>query len=196
MKLQLVFATNNEHKLQEAKVILQDKVEILSLRDINCSEDIAETANTLEGNALIKAKYIFENYHINCFSDDTGLEIEALNNEPGVYSARYAGIDKNSEANMQKVLDKLKNTTNRKAQFRTAIALFFEGREYTFEGKVKGIILNKKHGHLGFGYDPIFQPLGYTQSFAEMPMNIKNKISHRGFALQKLSDFINTTILK
>lgn len=193
MKLQLVFATNNEHKLQEAKVILQDKVEILSLRDINCSEDIAETANTLEGNALIKAKYIFENYHINCFSDDTGLEIEALNNEPGVYSARYAGIDKNSEANMQKVLDKLKNTTNRKAQFRTAIALFFEGREYTFEGKVKGIILNKKHGHLGFGYDPIFQPLGYTQSFAEMPMNIKNKISHRGFALQKLSDFINTT---
>ena len=192
MKLQLVFATNNPNKLQEAKAILKDKVDILSLSDIHCTEDIEETANTLEGNAFIKARYIFNHYHINCFSDDTGLEIEALNGKPGVYSARYAGIEKDSEANMKKVLLQLKYIENRKAQFRTVIALILDGQEYNFEGIVKGSILKEKQGDSGFGYDPIFQPKNYNQSFAQMAMDEKNKISHRAFALEKLNEFLKT----
>jgi XTP/dITP diphosphohydrolase len=194
MSLQLVFATNNKNKLKEAQAILKDKVEVISLSDINCFDDIPETASTLEGNALIKARYIYKNFHKNCFSDDTGLEIEALNGEPGVYSARYAGIEKDSEANMNKVLNNLKNIENRKAQFRTVIALIIDGEEYSFEGIVKGEIIKEKHGNSGFGYDPIFKPLSSKLTFAEIPLEEKNKISHRGQALNKLNEFLNTYI--
>lgn len=190
MKLQLVFATNNKNKLKEAKAILKDKVDVVSLADIQCFDDIDETASTLEGNALIKARYIYEHYHQNCFSDDTGLEIPALNGEPGVYSARYAGEDKDSNANMQKVLDKLKDKDNRSAQFRTVIALIIDGKEYSFEGIVKGEITKEKHGNSGFGYDSIFRPEESSLTFAEMPLDEKNKISHRGKALEKLNEFL------
>jgi XTP/dITP diphosphohydrolase len=190
MKLQLVFATNNKNKLKEARAILKDKVDVVSLADIQCFDDIDETASTLEGNALIKACYIYEHYHQNCFSDDTGLEIPALNGEPGVYSARYAGEDKDSNANMQKVLDKLKDKDNRSAQFRTVIALIIDGKEYSFEGIVKGEITKEKHGNSGFGYDPIFRPEESSLTFAEMPLDEKNKISHRGRALEKLNEFL------
>lgn len=190
MKLQLVFATNNKNKLKEARAILKDKVDVVSLADIQCFDDIDETASTLEGNALIKACYIYEHYHQNCFSDDTGLEIPALSGEPGVYSARYAGEDKDSNANMQKVLDKLKDKDNRSAQFRTVIALIIDGKEYSFEGIVKGEITKEKHGNSGFGYDPIFRPEESSLTFAEMPLDEKNKISHRGRALEKLNEFL------
>jgi XTP/dITP diphosphohydrolase len=190
MKLQLVFATNNKNKLKEARAILKDKVDVVSLADIQCFDDIDETALTLEGNALIKACYIYEHYHQNCFSDDTGLEIPALNGEPGVYSARYAGEDKDSNANMQKVLDKLRDKDNRSAQFRTVIALIIDGKEYFFEGIVKGEITKEKHGNSGFGYDPIFRPEESSLTFAEMPLDEKNKISHRGRALEKLNEFL------
>lgn len=190
MKLQLVFATNNKNKLKEARAILKDKVDVVSLADIQCFDDIDETASTLEGNALIKARYIYEHYHQNCFSDDTGLEIPALSGEPGVYSARYAGEDKDSNANMQKVLDKLKDKDNRSAQFRTVIALIIDGKEYSFEGIVKGVITKEKHGNSGFGYDPIFRPEESSLTFAEMPLDEKNKISHRGRALEKLNEFL------
>lgn len=192
MKRKLVFATNNPNKLKEARAILQDKVEVVSLADINCYDDIPETAQTLEGNALIKAKYVFEHFHLDCFSDDTGLEIDALGSEPGVYSARYAGIDKDSEANMEKVLDKLKNISNRKARFRTVIALIIDGQEYSFDGTIKGEITTEKCGTSGFGYDPIFRPFQSEYTFAEMPAEEKNHISHRALALQKLNDFIKT----
>ena len=192
MKRKLVFATNNPNKLKEARAILQDKVEVVSLADINCHNDIPETAQTLEGNALIKAKYVFEHFHLDCFSDDTGLEIDALNGEPGVYSARYAGTDKDSEANMKKVLDKLKDISNRKAHFRTVIALIIDGKEYSFDGIIKGEITTEKNGTSGFGYDPIFRPSQSKYTFAEMPAEEKNHISHRALALQKLNDFIKT----
>lgn len=190
MKNKLVFATNNRHKLEEVSHILKDKIEILSLKDINCNVDIPETANTLEGNAYLKSQYIHENYGFNCFADDTGLEIEALNNEPGVYSARYAGADKSSEANMIKVLQKLENIENRKAQFRTAISLIINNQSYLFEGIIKGHIISEKRGSSGFGYDPIFVPEGYDQTFAELGTDIKNKISHRALAINKLCDFL------
>ena len=192
MKRKLVFATNNPNKLKEARAILQDKVEVVSLADINCHNDIPETAQTLEGNALIKAKYVFDHFHLDCFSDDTGLEIDALNGEPGVYSARYAGVDKDSEANMKKVLDKLKDISNRKAHFRTVIALIIDGKEYSFDGIIKGEITTEKNGTSGFGYDPIFRPSQSKYTFAEMPAEEKNHISHRALALQKLNDFIKT----
>lgn len=192
MKRKLVFATNNPNKLKEARAILQDKVEVVSLADINCYDDIPETAQTLEGNALIKAKYVFEHFHLDCFSDDTGLEIEVLGGEPGVYSARYAGTDKDSEANMKKVLDKLKDISDRKAHFRTVIALIIDGKEYSFDGIIKGEITTEKCGASGFGYDPIFRPLQSKHTFAEMPAEEKNHISHRALALQKLNDFIKT----
>lgn len=192
MKRKLVFATNNPNKLKEARAILQDKVEVVSLADINCHDDIPETAQTLEGNALIKAKYVFDHFHLDCFSDDTGLEIDALNGEPGVYSARYAGVDKDSEANMKKVLDKLKDISNRKAHFRTVIALIIDGKEYSFDGIIKGEITTEKNGTSGFGYDPIFRPSQSKYTFAEMPAEEKNHISHRALALQKLNDFIKT----
>ncbi len=190
MKNKLVFATNNKHKLEEVSFILKDQMEILSLKDINCDVDIPETANTLEGNALLKAQYIHENYGLNCFADDTGLEIEALNNEPGVYSARYAGEDKSSEANMLKVLKKLEGIENRKAQFRTAVSLIINDKEYLFEGIIKGNIIKEKRGNSGFGYDPIFVPEGYDKTFAELGNEIKNKISHRALAINKLCNFL------
>ncbi len=190
MKNKLVFATNNKHKLEEVSHILKDKIELLSLKDINCDVDIPETATTLEGNAVLKAQYIHENYGLNCFADDTGLEIEALNNEPGVYSARYAGSDKSSEENMLKVLKNLEGIENRKAQFRTAVSLIINNEQYLFEGIIKGTIIKEKRGISGFGYDPIFVPEGYDKTFAELGNEIKNKISHRALAINKLCNFL------
>ncbi|WP_372752862.1 non-canonical purine NTP diphosphatase [Labilibaculum sp.] len=188
--MKLVFATNNLNKLKELQNLLGEEIELLSLADIHCQDEIPEDHETLEENARQKAKYIFDKYKLNCFADDTGLEIEALNNEPGVYSARYAGEDKDSKANMKKVLLKLKGCENRKSRFRTVISLFIDGKENQFEGIVKGNILEKERGIDGFGYDPIFEPDGYELSFAEMDMKEKNKISHRGLAVQKLVDYL------
>lgn len=189
-KLKLVFATNNHNKLKEVQAMLTN-FEIVSLADINCFEDIPETAKTLEGNAIIKANFITDTFGLNCFADDTGLEVEALNNEPGVYSARYAGKENNAENNMHKLLNELGDNSNRKAQFRTAIALNINRKKYIFEGICKGEILNKKQGKSGFGYDPIFKPKGYQKSFAEMDMKEKSTISHRGKAIEKLVTFLN-----
>lgn len=192
MKKKLVFATNNAHKLDEIRAILGDKVEVLSLKDIHCEADIPETADTLEGNAALKAEYIYKNFGLDCFADDTGLEVEALGGAPGVYSARYAGGEgHDSEANMKKLLAELDGKTNRKAQFRTAICLIGGGAEHLFEGIVKGEIIEKKRGCSGFGYDPVFVPEGYTETFAEMGSEEKNKISHRARATQKLCDYLS-----
>lgn len=191
MKRKLVFATNNAHKLEEISAILNDKVELLSLKDIHCYVDIPETADTLEGNALLKAQYIREHYGMDCFADDTGLEVEALHGAPGVYSARYAGGEgHDSEANMKRLLEELKNEENRKARFRTVIALILNGEVHEFEGIVKGDILREKRGMAGFGYDPIFVPEGYTESFAELGEEVKNQISHRARAVRKLVKFL------
>ncbi|RHJ94066.1 non-canonical purine NTP diphosphatase [Parabacteroides bouchesdurhonensis] len=187
--MKLVFTTNNEHKLDEVRKMTADKIEIISLADINCHDDIPETADTLEGNALQKARYIKEKYGYDCFADDTGLEVEALNNAPGVYSARYAGPGHNSEANMKKLLSEMEGKENRKARFRTVIAIILNNKEYLFEGVVNGSILTEKRGKNGFGYDPVFVPDNYTESFAEMG-DIKNKISHRAEAVKKLSTFL------
>ena len=187
---QIVFATNNKHKLEEIRNILDNTLNILSLDDINCHEDIPEIGSTIEENALIKARYIKEKYGYDCFADDTGLEIKSLNNEPGVYSARYAGNDHNSEKNMQKVLENLKGKNDRSACFRTCIALITSNNEYLFEGKIEGEIITEKKGESGFGYDPIFVPDGYTQTFAELGNDIKNKISHRALAVKKLINFL------
>ena len=186
----IVFATNNKNKLQEIQHLLQDIVHISSLSDIDFNEDIAETEDTLIGNALLKAHAIYDKYDCNVFSDDTGLEIDALNGEPGVYSARYAGEDNNAQANMAKVLEKLEGIENRTARFKTIIALILNGQEYTFEGVVEGQILNERQGEKGFGYDPIFQPIGFTETFAQLPLTIKNQISHRGLAIKKLVAFL------
>ena len=190
MKRKLVFATNNLHKLEEVSAILGNQIELLSLNDINCHIDIPETADTLEGNALLKSRFIYENYGMNCFADDTGLEVEALEGAPGVYSARYAGDGHNSEANMIKLLDNSKEKKNRKAQFRTAISLIIDEKEYLFEGIIKGQIIEEKRGLSGFGYDPIFIPEGYHKTFAELGDEIKNKISHRAQAVNKLCKFL------
>lgn len=192
MKRKLVFATNNLHKLQEISNIIGNDLDIVSLHDIGCHEDIPETANTLEGNALLKAQYIKEHYGFDCFADDTGLEVEALNNAPGVFSARYAGLDHDSEANMNKLLQEMEGFNNRKARFRTVIALIHNGNEYIFEGIVNGQITLEKQGNEGFGYDPIFIPDHYTQTFAEMGNDLKNTISHRAEAVKKLSSFLST----
>lgn len=192
MKKKLVFATNNLHKLNEVSAILENKIELLSLNDINCHIDIPETSNTLEGNALLKAQYIYSNYKLNCFADDTGLEVEALNGEPGVYSARYAGDIHNSEANMLKLLHNMENKKNRQAQFCTVISLILDETEYQFEGIIKGKIITEKRGSSGFGYDPIFIPEGYDKTFAELGDEIKNKISHRAQAVNKLCKFLFT----
>ena len=193
MKRKLVFATNNAHKLEEVAAILGDQVELLSLNDIGCQTDIPETAETLEGNALLKSSYIYKNYHLDCFADDTGLEVEALNGAPGVYSARYAGGEgHNAQANMLKLLHELEGKENRKAQFRTAISLILDGKEYFFEGVIKGEIIKEKRGDSGFGYDPIFKPEGYDQTFAELGNDIKNQISHRALAVQKLCEFLQS----
>jgi len=186
----LVFATNNAHKLAEVRAILEPEFTIISLNDLNCQDDIPETANTLEGNALLKATYIHEKFGLDCFADDTGLEIEALNGEPGVYSARYAGEDNNSYNNMCKVLSLLGNITNRKASFRTVIALIIGDKTIFFEGKIDGNIAMLPRGESGFGYDPIFVPEGYLLSFAQLSADEKNKISHRALAVNKLIDFL------
>lgn len=189
--MKLVFATNNLHKLEEIKAMLDtNKIELMSLADIDCTDEIPETGATLEANASQKSEYIHKRYSINCFADDTGLEIEALNGEPGVYSARYAGTEKDAEANMNKVLAKMKSATNRKARFRTVISLIIDNHEHQFEGVVDGIILEQKSGQKGFGYDPIFKPDGFDKSFAEMDADSKNKISHRGRAVNKLIEFL------
>lgn len=188
--MKLVFATNNRHKLQEVKAIVGNRVEILSLSDIGCCDDIPETADTLQGNALIKARYISEKYGVNCFADDTGLEVDALDGAPGVYSARYAGEECNSEANMQKLLQNLTGKSERSAQFRTVIALIINGDEKLFNGVVKGRISTEKLGDSGFGYDPIFIPEGFSESFAQMSAEQKNSISHRFRATEKLSNYL------
>ena len=190
MKKKLVVATNNAHKLEEIAAILGNEMDLLSLKDIQCNVDIPETANTLEGNARQKAMYIYENYGMDCFADDTGLEVEALDGAPGVFSARYAGDGHDSEANMQKLLAELDGKENRKAQFRTAICLIMHGKEYLFEGIVKGIIIKEKRGNTGFGYDPIFVPEGHSLTFAELGKDIKNTISHRARAVEKLCQFL------
>ena len=185
----LVFATNNEHKLRELRQMLTGEFELLSLNDIGCNEEIPETGTTLESNAAQKAYYIWNKYGIDCFADDTGLEISALNNEPGVYSARYAGEEKSSEANMNKVLDKMTDVSDRSARFRCVFSLVIDGKEQQFEGIVEGIILDKKQGDGGFGYDPIFKPNEYQHSFATLSPEEKNSISHRGRAVMKLVDY-------
>lgn len=188
--MKLVFATNNKHKLQEVRDIVGDRVEVLSLSDINCTDDIPETADTLQGNALIKARHIYAKYGLDCFADDTGLEVEALGGAPGVYSARYAGEECDSEANMQKLLHNLTGETNRNAQFRTVIALIIRGEEKLFNGIVKGTIATEKKGDSGFGYDPIFIPEGHSESFAQMSSEMKNSMSHRFRATQQLGDYL------
>lgn len=186
----LVFATNNAHKLEEVRAILGNDFQIASLKEIGCHDDIPETADTLEGNAMQKAQYIKDKFGMDCFADDTGLEVEALNNAPGVFSARYAGPGHDSEANMKKLLHEMEGKENRKARFRTVIALLLDGKEYTFEGIVKGNIIEEKRGDSEFGYDPIFVPEGYDLTFAELGNDIKNKISHRAEAVKKLSTFL------
>ena len=188
--MKLVFATNNEHKLEEVKQMLDNRFIILGLNEIGCYEDIPETAETLEENAIQKSRYVFEKYGFNCFADDTGLEVEALNMQPGVYSARYAGAQRNAEDNMQKLLSELDKIKNRKARFRTVISLIIDGNETSFEGIVNGNILQAKQGQEGFGYDPIFQPEGHNLSFAEMEMSQKNQMSHRGRAIAKLIEHL------
>ncbi|ARV14374.1 non-canonical purine NTP diphosphatase [Polaribacter sp. SA4-12] len=188
--MKLVFATNNLNKLKEVQEMLPDSIELLSLKDINCFDEIDETEITLEGNAKLKADYITKKFGFNCFADDTGLEVESLDGKPGVYSARFAGEPANSENNMQKLLVNLEHKQNRKAQFRTAVALNINDEKFLFEGICKGEILKRKHGEKGFGYDPIFKPEGFDQSFAEMTSEEKNTISHRGIAIQKLVAFL------
>ena len=190
--MKLVFATNNPNKLSELQALVPQGIEILSLKEINCNEQLPETNPTLEGNALQKAQYVFQNYGFNCFADDTGLEIESLGGAPGVYSARYAGEDCKAEDNMQKVLSKLENEDNRNAKFRTVIALIIKGEENLFEGECNGVITKTKSGVQGFGYDPIFTPEGYEITFAEMTKIEKGAISHRGKAVEKLVGFLPT----
>ena len=188
----LVFATNNAHKLDEVRKITQGLVRIVSQNEIGCHDDIPETADTLEGNALLKARYVAQRYGCDCFADDTGLEVEALDNAPGVYSARYAGTGHDSEANMRKLLREMEGKNNRKARFRTAIALIRKGHEQLFEGIVNGSITTEKRGDSGFGYDPIFQPEGFEDTFAQLGDDVKNAISHRALACQKLAAFLST----
>lgn len=192
--MDIVFATNNNHKLQEVKHIIGERFNIISLNEIQCFDDIPETENTLEGNALLKARYIHERFHCNCFADDTGLEIEALDGKPGVFSARYAGEHCSFEDNINKILLELQGKTNRKALFRTVIALIINDKEYLFEGNIKGEIIETKKGISGFGYDPVFIPEGYSETFAEMGNDLKNTISHRALATQKLTEFLNLSL--
>jgi XTP/dITP diphosphohydrolase len=188
--MKLVFATNNLNKLKEVQEMLSNSIEILSLNDISCFDEVDETETTLEGNAKLKADYITHNFGYNCFADDTGLEVESLDGKPGVYSARFAGEPANAENNMQKLLTDLEFKENRKAQFKTAICLNLDGKQFFFEGICKGDILRKKQGDKGFGYDPIFKPEGFSKSFAIMNSREKNTISHRGVAIQKLVEFL------
>ncbi len=189
---ELIFATNNLHKLSEIQSLISVSFRIRSLQEIGCTEDIDETADTLEGNAVLKARYIYDKYGEDCFADDTGLEVEFLDGRPGVFSARYAGNAHDFEANIDKVLQELHGIENRKARFRTVIALIMNGEVTLFEGIVNGKIGNERLGGKGFGYDPVFTPDGYDKTFAEMPLSEKNKISHRAVAVNKLVDFLNT----
>jgi len=194
--MDIVFATNNRNKLSEIQEIVGNDFRIVSLADIGCHVDIPETGATLEENALQKARYVWEHYHMSVFADDTGLEVEALGGEPGVHSARYAeGTDHDSEANMAKLLQKLANNNNRKARFRTIIAFIYQGEVKEFEGVVEGSIGTEKHGNGGFGYDPIFIPEGYNESFAQLGIDIKNQISHRARAVKKFADYLQQTKL-
>ena len=190
--MQLAFATNNKHKIEEVQQLLKNNLHLLSLQDIGCDEELSETGKTLEENAKQKARYVYKKYKIDCFADDTGLEIEALNGNPGVYSARYAGEGKNTEKNIIKVLEKMKITKNRNAIFKSVISLITNNKEYLFEGVINGIILHEPRGKDGFGYDPIFQPKGFEKTFAEMSMKEKNKISHRAIAVKNLAGFLNS----
>jgi len=193
--IKLVFATNNQHKLNEVRNMLGENFELVSLEDIGCTEDIAETSKTLEGNASQKAHYVYDNYGLNCFADDTGLEVEALGMAPGVYSARYAGPQRNSIDNMNRLLTELDKIKNRKARFRTVISLIINGNEMLFEGIVDGEILHQPIGQLGFGYDPVFKPVGFSTSFAEMDLVLKNSISHRGKAFEKLIHYLKNNYI-
>lgn len=190
MNTHLIFATNNHHKLEEVRTILGDRYNIRSLKDIGCLTDIPETAPTLEGNALLKARFVNNHFHLNCFADDTGLEVPALNGAPGVYSARYAGHSKNPADNRRKLLQEMTGLSNRRAQFRTVIALLQDGKEYLFEGIVHGEIIREERGKTGFGYDSLFVPQGYTQTFAELGAEVKNTISHRAEAVRRLKQFL------
>lgn len=191
MLKEIVFATNNKHKLQELQQIIGDKFNLVSLKDIKCHEDIPETGNTIEDNSMQKVDYISNNYNKDCFADDTGLEIEALNGRPGVHSARYAGDNKNMQDNIAKVLSELKGKNNRNARFKTVVSLIMDGKKHQFEGIVEGKIIEEERGTGGFGYDPIFMPKGYDITFAEMTADEKNKISHRGKAVAKLVEFLS-----
>ncbi|WP_420602098.1 non-canonical purine NTP diphosphatase [Flagellimonas sp.] len=190
--MKIVFATHNPNKLEEVRQLLPSTIELLSLNDIDCFDEIPETGKTLEENAKIKADYVTKNYGYNCFSDDTGLLIEALNGAPGVYSARYAGEQKNAQDNMDKVLSELNGHSNRVAHFKTIVHLNLEGNSYVFEGIVNGTIIEKQIGAGGFGYDPIFKPEGFSQTFGELSAETKNTISHRGKAVRKLIEFLKT----
>jgi len=194
MTHELIFATNNLHKLSEIQSIVGKNFTIKSLQEIGCTEDIPETAPTLEGNALLKAQYIYDRFGKNCFADDTGLEVEALDGRPGVFSARYATDGHDFEANIDKVLEELTGVENHKARFRTVIALILDGSVRYFEGIVNGKIISERKGVKGFGYDPVFLPDGHEQTFAEMPLDEKNKISHRARAVSKLVEFLNLKI--
>lgn len=190
--MKLVFASNNEHKIAEIAKLVPAGFEVVSLASIGCTDDIPETAETLEGNAILKAQYVWERFGLSCFADDTGLEVPALGNVPGVYSARYAGPQRNAADNMKMLLNELNEINQRDARFRTVIALILDGQIYTFEGIVNGTITREQHGTEGFGYDPIFKPEGFEQTFAEMDMIQKNTMSHRGRAVQKLVEFLKT----
>lgn len=189
--MQLVFATNNLNKLMEVQSLVPEHITLLSLKDIGCFEDVLETQDTIEGNAIQKAEYIKQHYGYDCFADDTGLEVSALNGEPGVYSARYAGPQRNANDNMNKLLNKLKYKPDRSAQFKTVIALHLNGELQTFTGICKGYITTEKHGDKGFGYDPIFKADGFMNTFAEISLEEKNKIGHRGKAVRQLVDYLN-----
>lgn len=192
--MKLIFATQNKNKIEEIKPGLNPQVELIDLEDLGFKEDVPENADTLEGNALEKAKFIYSKFHTDTISDDTGLEVESLNGEPGIYSARYAGESKDSDNNIDKLLHNLKGKPNRKARFKTVIALILDQKEYVFEGIVEGEITENKKGEMGFGYDPIFQPTGYNKTFAEMTLEEKNEISHRARALKKLTAFLNEMV--
>ncbi len=189
---EIIFATHNQHKLQEVQTILKEKYNVLGLDSLNFKQEIEETGTTFEQNAQLKAETIFEKFQINCFADDSGLEIEALNGEPGIFSARYAGEPADSEKNIQKVLNKMQNISNRKARFRTIISYKTKEKVMFFEGVIEGQILTEKRGDGGFGYDPIFMPKGYNKSFAELSSEKKNSISHRAIALKKFINYLNT----
>ena len=189
--MKLVFATHNLNKFKEVQLLLPKHIELLSLMDIGCEEDIPETSETIEGNAILKAEYVRIHFGLDCFADDTGLEVKALNGAPGVYSARYAGDAKNTQANIQKLLQNLDGITDRSARFKTAIALTLQERQHLFLGICEGVITNAERGDKGFGYDPIFQPNGYNQTFAEMPLTLKGEIGHRGKAMRELIDYLS-----